>query len=75
MSLADVKSEILSWKSANVREQLLSSCQLSHLWFQGGTLAEFVSVLVKSEMKNIAEEICNNVNNIHHTRASSMKAY
>ena len=43
--------------------------------FQGGSLAEFVSVLARAEMKNIAEEICNNINNLQLNRADSMKAY
>ena len=76
MSLADVKKNILCWKSANnVRWEYFWFCRLSPLLSQGGSLAEFVSVLVRSEMKNIAEEICNNINNSQLSRASSMKAY
>ena len=45
------------------------------LYFQGGRLSEFVSVLVKSELNHIAEEISNNLINIFRYRVDSMRAY
>ena len=75
ISVGDLKKEILCWKSDHVRVAR-TVLRVSDLYFQGeegGRLSDFVSVLVRSELRHIAQEISNNT--LHHTRAGLTRAY